>query len=54
MKKFVSIFAIVALLFVASACGNRAQKNEAVEEPTEMVDSVAVDSTAVEVLEVAE
>lgn len=49
MKKFFSIVSIVALLFVASACGNRAQKNQVEEETIEVVDSVAVDSTAVEV-----
>ena len=54
MKKFFSVLAIATLLFVASACGNRTQKNQVEEETIELVDSVAVDSTAVEIIPEAE
>lgn len=47
MKKIVSIFMLAAMLS-ATACGNGAQNNQVEEEAIEIVDSVAVDSTAVE------
>ena len=48
MKKIISIFAIVALILMCSACGNQNRKNQIQEETTEVVDSVSVDSTVVE------
>lgn len=50
MKKFLTILAIAAMLFLASACNGKRVPAEPVEEaPVEVVDSleVAVDSTAV-------
>lgn len=46
MKKFIAIIA-VAMMFVATSCGNKANQVEAVEDSVETVDSVAVDTVAV-------
>ena len=56
MKKIISIFAIVALILMSSACGNQNRKNQVQEETTEVVDSVSVDSVSVDstVVEVVE
>lgn len=55
MKKFISIFVIVAMMFAAMSCVNRtpAEPVEVEEEVVENVEAPA-DSVAVENVEVAE